>query len=59
MFLALFRMVEAESGSIVIDGIDIATMGLLHLRSKMSIIPQVRRFAAATLGCLCFMRTCV
>lgn len=34
-------MVEAESGSITIDGVDIATLGLRHLRSQMSIIPQV------------------
>eukprot|EP00197_Chlamydomonas_leiostraca_P002886 CAMPEP_0202857580 /NCGR_PEP_ID=MMETSP1391-20130828/470_1 /ASSEMBLY_ACC=CAM_ASM_000867 /TAXON_ID=1034604 /ORGANISM="Chlamydomonas leiostraca, Strain SAG 11-49" /LENGTH=1463 /DNA_ID=CAMNT_0049536397 /DNA_START=117 /DNA_END=4508 /DNA_ORIENTATION=- len=40
IFLALFRMVEAESGRVVIDGVDIATLGLRDLRSKMSIIPQ-------------------
>ncbi|KAG2498469.1 hypothetical protein HYH03_003722 [Edaphochlamys debaryana] len=40
LLLALFRMVEAESGRITIDGVDIATLGLWHLRSKMSIIPQ-------------------
>lgn len=34
-------MVEAESGSIYIDGVDIATVGLAHLRGKMSILPQV------------------
>lgn len=34
-------MVEAESGSITIDGVDISTLGLRHLRSQMSIIPQV------------------
>lgn len=41
MCCVLCRMVEAESGSITIDGIDIATLGLRHLRSQMSIIPQV------------------
>ncbi|KAF9972235.1 hypothetical protein BGZ73_004675 [Actinomortierella ambigua] len=38
--LALFRMVEAAEGSIWIDGIDIATLGLHDLRSRLTIIPQ-------------------
>lgn len=42
MLMVLFRMVEPESGHIIIDGVDIANVGLRHLRSKMSIIPQVR-----------------
>ena len=38
----LFRLTELESGSIVIDGVDIGKMGLVQLRSSLSIIPQVR-----------------
>jgi len=38
--MALFRMMELDSGSISIDGIDISTIGLESLRSKLSIIPQ-------------------
>ncbi|KAK0424597.1 hypothetical protein QR680_008742 [Steinernema hermaphroditum] len=38
--LALFRIVEADSGRILIDGRDIATLGLRELRSKLTIVPQ-------------------
>uniref|UniRef100_A0A7E4VBL5 Multidrug resistance-associated protein 1 n=1 Tax=Panagrellus redivivus TaxID=6233 RepID=A0A7E4VBL5_PANRE len=38
--LALFRMVEAAEGSIEIDGINIAGLGLHDLRSNITIIPQ-------------------
>ena len=40
LMLALFRMLEAEEGRITIDGIDISTIGLDDLRSKLAIIPQ-------------------
>ena len=39
--LALFRIIEPASGQIVIDGVDIAELGLHDLRSKLTIIPQV------------------
>ncbi|KAJ1996422.1 hypothetical protein GGI25_000485 [Coemansia spiralis] len=38
--LALFRIVEAAEGSILVDGKDISQYGLFDLRSKLSIIPQ-------------------
>ncbi|KAF6040456.1 ABCC5 [Bugula neritina] len=38
--MVLFRMMELDGGSITIDGIDISTIGLEDLRSKLSIIPQ-------------------
>ncbi|CAN9499822.1 unnamed protein product [Ophioblennius macclurei] len=36
----LFRIIEAAEGRILIDGIDIATLGLHDLRSNLTIIPQ-------------------
>ncbi|KAJ2829259.1 hypothetical protein IWW50_000955 [Coemansia erecta] len=38
--LALFRIIEAVSGQILLDGKDISKYGLFDLRSKLSIIPQ-------------------
>ncbi|KAF3387629.1 Oligomycin resistance ATP-dependent permease YOR1 [Penicillium rolfsii] len=37
---ALFRLTELSGGSIHIDGIDISTVGLHDLRSRLAIIPQ-------------------
>lgn len=38
--LALFRLLESTEGSIEIDGLNIAKIGLYDLRSHLSIIPQ-------------------
>lgn len=37
---ALYRLSEMSEGKIEIDGVDISTLGLKSLRSKLSIIPQ-------------------
>lgn len=38
--LALFRIIEADTGEIDIDGLNTSTIGLLDLRRRLAIIPQ-------------------
>lgn len=40
LFLALFRIVEPCGGHIVIDGLDIGSIGLRDLRSRLALVPQ-------------------
>ena len=40
--LALFRIIESAGGVILIDGKNIADYGLNDLRSRITIIPQVK-----------------
>lgn len=39
--MCIFRLIEAASGSICIDGVDIGKIGLDHLRKHLSVVPQV------------------
>lgn len=47
--LALFRILEAAGGKIIIDGVDISDIGLHDLRSIISIIPQDPQLFEGTL----------
>ena len=38
--LAMFRILEAAGGAIVVDGVNISSIGLDDLRSRITIIPQ-------------------
>ena len=47
--LSLFRFVDPESGSITIDGIDITSIGVEDLRSRLTLIPQDAVLFAGTI----------
>ena len=47
--LAIFRILEPETGTIFIDGMDISKIGLRTLRSCLTIIPQDPRLMKGTL----------
>lgn len=41
LIVALFRMVEPFRGQIVLDGINLLTVGLQDVRGRIAAIPQV------------------
>eukprot|EP01068_Selenidium_serpulae_P008644 Selendium_serpulae@DN5036_c0_g1_i2.p1 len=49
LLLALLRLVEPSSGTVVVDGLELSKMGLRDLRSRFCIIPQDPVIFAGTL----------
>jgi len=47
--LAFFRFLEAEEGSIIIDGLDISKVPLRTLRKRLTIIPQDAQLFSGTI----------
>ncbi|GAA5915191.1 hypothetical protein JCM6882_001133 [Rhodosporidiobolus microsporus] len=47
--MVLYRIIEAESGVVSIDGVDLSTLGLGDLRSRLSILPQDAQLYSGTL----------
>lgn len=45
--LSLFRIIEATGGSITLDGVNIADLGLHNLRGSITILPQVTKHSGA------------
>jgi ATP-binding cassette subfamily C (CFTR/MRP) protein 1 len=45
--LGLFRINESAEGEIIIDGVNIAKIGLHNLRFKITIIPQASEAAGS------------
>ena len=41
LMMALYRIVEPSSGRVVIDGIDVSSIGLADLRTRLALVPQV------------------
>ena len=49
MAICLFRILEALNGKILIDGIDISTLGLKKIRNNLTILPQDSTIVEGTL----------
>ncbi|UZJ54396.1 hypothetical protein CBS101457_003716 [Exobasidium rhododendri] len=47
--LALFRFLEAESGKIIVDGLDISKVRIEDLRSRLTVIPQEAQLFSGTI----------
>ena len=50
MALTLFRFMEPSEGKIYVDNIDISSIGVYDLRSRVTIIPQDPMLFAGKIG---------
>jgi ABC-type multidrug transport system fused ATPase/permease subunit len=50
--MSLLRFVEPHRGRIIIDGVDITTIGTHDLRSRITFIPQDATLFAGTVRCV-------
>ena len=46
----LLRTLEGDSGMLLIDGVDVASLGLQDLRGRINVLPQVRCDVAKLMG---------
>ena len=52
MTAAMFRALEATDGEILIDGIEISTIGLHHLRRSLTLVPQGKLYLSSSSYCV-------
>ena len=55
LMLALFRLIDVTAGRVLLDGLDVAKIGLDALRRQLAIIPQVRAWWCGSRRLFCLL----